>query len=30
LSRYVYNEFNYASKDSSGKNQGLAIRCLME
>jgi len=30
LSRYVYNEFNYASKDSSAKNQGLAIRCLME
>lgn len=30
LSRYVYNEFNYASKDSSNKNHGLAIRCLME
>lgn len=30
LSRYIYNEFNYASKDSSNKNQGLAIRCIKE
>lgn len=29
-SRYVYNEFNYASKETLSKNQGLSIRCLSE
>lgn len=29
-SRYVYNEFNYASKETLSKNQGLSIRCLLE
>ena len=29
-SRYLYNEFNYVSRESYNKNQGLSIRCLME
>jgi uncharacterized protein (TIGR02145 family) len=29
-SRYVYNEFNYASKETLSKKQGLSIRCLSE
>jgi uncharacterized protein (TIGR02145 family) len=29
-SRYVYNEFNYASKETLSKNRGLSIRCLIE
>lgn len=29
-SRFVYNEFNYASKETFSKNRGLSIRCLIE
>jgi uncharacterized protein (TIGR02145 family) len=29
-SRYIYNEFNYASKETFSKNRGLSIRCLIE
>ena len=29
-SRYVYNEFNYSTKETLGKNYGLSVRCLIE
>jgi uncharacterized protein (TIGR02145 family) len=30
LSRFLYNEFNYVSKDAADKKQGMAIRCILE
>ena len=29
-SRYVYNEFNYSTKETLSKNYGLSVRCLIE